>query len=98
MQYIRRSSAAAAGSGTAGRVREWGTGMECPCPPQKQQPLAMLPRGRAGRALGAHWPVRPPGKWGCVPKAECLRQDGLREETGHRAPPKCTFLATPGCS
>lgn len=72
--------------------------MEYPCPHREQQPLAMLPRGRAGRALGAHWLARPPGKWDRIPKAERLRQDGLWGETGHRAPLKCTFLAVPGCS
>uniref|UniRef100_A0A8C3QHV2 Myocyte enhancer factor 2D n=1 Tax=Cyanoderma ruficeps TaxID=181631 RepID=A0A8C3QHV2_9PASS len=60
--------------------------------------LAMLPRGRAGWALGAHCLARPPGKRDRIPEAERLRQDGLWGETGHRAPPKCTFLSIPGCS
>lgn len=62
--------------------------MEYPCPHREQQPLAMLPRGRAGRALGAHWLARPPGKWDRIPKAERLRQDGLWGGDGAQSTPK----------
>lgn len=85
MQYIRRARERP-GKGNGGL--EW----DIPVLPKNSSPWQCSPAGgRAGHSV-------PTGKWDCIPKAEHLHQDGLCGWTGHRAPPKCTFLAIPGCS